>query len=577
MSAWRPSAISWRAVGLALVVIALAIPVNLGFNQMPAPGQWNQLGGLLAWGLFIAVLGGAWPRGAPIKGLTLAITLMASGVVASSSFFGLPGQMAAPALAMLLAALTLMASGAACARSARREWGFALFCSAWLFAGVVAALVAIIQLFFPELTSDPWIVPTNQPGRAIGNLRQPNHLAAVLLWSIAALLGLASMRKTSAGVVVGAAAMLVLLVTGIVSSSSRTGLLGILILAGWGLLDRRLAFAVRPLAIALPMIYGVAWAGVSAWSDAAGLVFAGDLRLQAADLSSSRFALWSNSLELIRQQPWSGVGFGNFNLAWMLTPMPGRPQHLFDQSHSLPLQLLVEFGVVLGTLILGLLLASLYRLGRRWAAASSAARAATVMILIVGAHSLLEYPLWYSYFLLPTAWALGFALSEQSRPAAAAAAEPTQFNWVFPVAGLLMVAAGVAAGVDYRRVTPIFAPSATSANWHQRVSEGREALLFSHFADYAAVVSRFQPDRRAASFEKPVHYLLDAYLLEAWTLVLGVDGRLDEARHLAARMREFDEVAKGRFFAACRWRQSALPVQCVAPAREVPWTEYLSR
>ena len=29
-----------------------------------------------------------------------------------------------------------------------------------------------------------------------------------------------------------------------------------------------------------------------------------------------------------------------------------------------------------------------------------------MMVLLVGLHSLLEYPLWYAYFLLPAAWAL---------------------------------------------------------------------------------------------------------------------------------------------------------------------------
>ena len=34
------------------------------------------------------------------------------------------------------------------------------------------------------------------------------------------------------------------------------------------------------------------------------------------------------------------------------------------------------------------------------------------MVLMVTLHSLLEYPLWYSYFLLPTAFAFGLCLAE---------------------------------------------------------------------------------------------------------------------------------------------------------------------
>ncbi len=31
-----------------------------------------------------------------------------------------------------------------------------------------------------------------------------------------------------------------------------------------------------------------------------------------------------------------------------------------------------------------------------------------MLVLMIGLHSLLEYPLWYAYFLLPTAFAWGY-------------------------------------------------------------------------------------------------------------------------------------------------------------------------
>ena len=38
---------------------------------------------------------------------------------------------------------------------------------------------------------------------------------------------------------------------------------------------------------------------------------------------------------------------------------------------------------------------------------SQGERAAFVIVFLVAVHSMLEYPLWYSYFLLPTAFAFG--------------------------------------------------------------------------------------------------------------------------------------------------------------------------
>ena len=47
-------------------------------------------------------------------------------------------------------------------------------------------------------------------------------------------------------------------------------------------------------------------------------------------------------------------------------------------------------------------------------------RAALVMVLMISLHSLLEYPLWYAYFLLPAAFAFGLCLGGVRLPAAAA-------------------------------------------------------------------------------------------------------------------------------------------------------------
>ena len=44
------------------------------------------------------------------------------------------------------------------------------------------------------------------------------------------------------------------------------------------------------------------------------------------------------------------------------------------------------------------------------------AGAAAVMVAAAGLHSLLEYPLWYAYFLLPTAFAFGLGLSTRAEP-----------------------------------------------------------------------------------------------------------------------------------------------------------------
>ena len=121
--------------------------------------------------------------------------------------------------------------------------------------------------------------------------------------------------------------------------------------AAWGSLDRRLSRETRVALVVSPLVFSMLWFGLSAWAHATGHLFGGEGRLAFAgggDISSSRFAIWSNTLAMIAREPWVGVGFGEFNFAWTLTAFPDRPTAFFDHTHNLPLQLLVEMGVPLG-------------------------------------------------------------------------------------------------------------------------------------------------------------------------------------------------------------------------------------
>jgi O-antigen ligase len=241
-------------------------------------------------------------------------------------------------------------------------------------------------------------------GRAVGNLRQPNHLSSLLLWAAIAVVPLLELRRLRLG---AALALFALMIFAVVLTASRTGVLGVGLLTLGGLLDLRLSRPARTLLLSSPLLYALAWAGLAAWAEFGHHAFGGEARLAEADLSGSRFGIWANTLELIRAQPWTGVGFGEFNLAWTLTPFPGRPTAFFDHTHNLPLQLAVECGVPLALAVTALLLAALWRIWRlsqvEDAAAALCVRSALLMLVLIVLHSQLEYPLWYAYFLLPTA------------------------------------------------------------------------------------------------------------------------------------------------------------------------------
>ena len=66
------------------------------------------------------------------------------------------------------------------------------------------------------------------------------------------------------------------------------------LLAGWGLIDRRLPGRVRVVLIGGLAVYALAWVGLSAWADQGGEFFGRsvvDKTLQG-DASSSRGGIW---------------------------------------------------------------------------------------------------------------------------------------------------------------------------------------------------------------------------------------------------------------------------------------------
>jgi O-antigen ligase len=573
-----PTPAALRVLTLALT-LAVCAPTLLSYNVSPSPTFLNQALSVGLWALVLVVARPALPAfGAGLAPLLAGLAVVAVAVLWSWGPGALPASLALSAL-VLLAAAALVMCGAAGARRRFDATGlFAAWCVALLITALVNAAVAAVQVFAPDVPDGKWLAISGIPGRAVGNLRQPNHLSSVLLWGAVALVALSALRRVRLG---SALAMLAVLMLAVVLTASRTGLVSVALLALWGLLDRRLPKPTRALLLAAPLLYALAWAGMSGWSSLAQHEFGGAQRLAETDISGSRFGIWANTLALIRANPWAGVGFGEFNMAWTLTPFPGRPTAFFDHTHNLPLQLAVELGLPLAALVMALLLWALGWAAWRGVAAGTGAgdegiaqRSAVMLVLMIGLHSLLEYPLWYAYFLLPAAWSWGFALGGPRAPRAPA---PGRASAVLTAGALAMALATPLSVWDYRRVVAIFYAQPDATTLEQRIAIGQRSVLFAHHADYAALTANLGSPDAGKSFERASHHLLDTRLMLAWARSLHARGETDAARFIAARLREFNRPESASFFEPCAslLPASEKPFQCSPPQRAWAWRDFL--
>lgn len=224
---------------------------------------------------------------------------------------------------------------------------------------------------------------------------------------------------------------------------------------------------------------------------------------EGLDICESRLVLWRNVLELSLQRPWTGWGFGELDYAMATQPLSGtRFCGIVAHAHNLPLQLIVEWGwpMALGWMAL----ASVWLWRRRPRPfASPSVRFGWALLLPLGVHSLLEFPLWYGPFQMTLGLALGFA-------SGSGASTPARKS----IAGGLVLAISLTAGaawgaLDYVRVSQLYLPA------HLRLMAGQQHPLlgvehvfwFRNAVDFARLMSPgLTPEAQKQLALRLVHY-----------------------------------------------------------------------
>ncbi len=585
------------SLGWALAVLALVAPTLIAAHDPPSVTFYNQAAAALGWGLWMAWVGHAAPvvqtpwRSPGRMGL-LAVSLVLLLQAAQAWWAGATSPVplglclmgGGLALGALLALHGGWRSGVA---NAQGDGTLAtLYFGGLALAGAIGLGLSLLQVFHPVWADGTFIAIPTMPGRAVANLRQPNHLSTLLVFACAAAAWLGAQgREHQRLAVLGILGFIV----AIVLTASRTGMVGMLFLTLWGVLDRQLPRALRWTLIGAPLVYGLTWGGMWLWSHAdASVTFAAEARLHDhSDISSSRFKIWANVLELIRQQPWLGVGYGQFNFAWSMTPFPGRPVAFFDHTHNIILQWAVEFGLPLAVLMTGLCTWAFWRMVRPWkkdgvanlpvSEQGSALRhhtvgACAVIVAIAGLHSLLEYPLWYGYFLWPTAFAFGLGLSARAWGQPRAGANRA---WL---PGVVMAVLSVWCVIDYMAVSNIYAPRPGAGPLEQRIALGKRMTWWGYQADYALVngPDEDEPSLPPEMFRRTVHNLMDARLMMAYARSLAEHGQVDKARYVAQRLYEFKNSMAKPWVALCKAPPEVgepTPFQCEKPVQAYTWRD----
>lgn len=404
------------AAGLAALLV---VPYLLPFSSLPVTTFYQEWVAMaLGCATFVASL---WPaRGeslnvprSVILPTGLCLLLLVQALLGRFEYW----QVAMLGVFYLLWSIAMLCSGAALERRLGADRFYPLAAWALCAGSLTSAMIGLLQL--AHWQAGGLVMPMVGP-RVHANLAQPNHFAAYTSLGLFSLCYLYAGRRINLLLALAAAALLLLAADLSGSRSIWAYLCAATLIALWTHWRARTA-QTRMLVNAVVAVFAgmvlvsMLTIGLSELSalpgDSLQRLHSGSERL-LGDVSGSshRRDIWSAAWHMFERAPLAGVGFAGFAYRYFLwrgqSPQE-LPEEIVDHAHNVVLQMLAEFGLPGGILLIVT--------GLAWYAVMLRSRASArqwwtlTLVSVIGLHSLVEYPLWYAYFLGPLALLVGAA------------------------------------------------------------------------------------------------------------------------------------------------------------------------
>lgn len=403
-------------LGLICIALLCVVPFLQPWHRYPLTGFYSEwLAFVLGLGVMAPLLerrswqtaGVPWLALAPFA---LAFLLVVHGALDWSPYFG---QALTGALYLIWAGMLVIAARAL-AQACGPATVYAALAAGLAAGGLLSVLAGVIQHFNLVTPLNAFIA---RPGSAaiFGNLGQANHFATHATLGLLSLTYLyaAGRVPVAAGVVATVPMLFVLGLSG--SRSVLLYLVAAFALAAWlrkadeGPSARRLFMATGAFIIAYYVMQLLVDAGWFRVADRDSIT-AVERLFSGATSVTERFSLWRAAWAMTLEHPLAGVGWGGFSMQYFnyITALDTAGLYqLYHHAHNIALHLLAETGVPGALLVV---VPAVVWLQNVWTGVRGAAQWwLLALAAVLGLHSLLEFPLWYAYFLGPAALLLGAA------------------------------------------------------------------------------------------------------------------------------------------------------------------------
>ena len=282
----------------------------------------------------------------------------------------------------------------------------------FIISGILSSILAIFQWL--QIDSNPYFIIqlSGRGNRMVANIGQPNQLATLLLLSVISCFYFFESNKINKYLI---CIITVLCVFSIVLTQSRTAWIVALCIAIYYIYSKRdfcfkisgshffswIAFFFA-LTLSLPIINKLL-------SKYFNVVFT-DTMLERISSGYLRFNIWEQMFHALMLKPWIGYGWFQTSSAQYAVIDHIHGVEWTTSAHNILLDILVWNGVILGLIII--IYIFYYFIKPIFKVKSRDCIFASMMIITIGTHAMLEYPIFYTYFLLPLGLCIGVTLSE---------------------------------------------------------------------------------------------------------------------------------------------------------------------
>lgn len=524
----------------------------------PFRTYYNEI--MLVIGVLVGFAALSWQRGVkivlpPIASLPLALLLLIGlqwslGMIAIQAVYFPAMVLLLTFLAIVLGATWVHGETAAQSHSLREA-----VCLMWAASHVLAALLSVVLqgVQIAGLNLTPFVMymsrDATQYMRPFANVAQPNQLALLLCFGLAGLWWLLQKRSLS---------------------NALAWVLGLVLIWGLALTQSRIAWIILPL-FALLSLSGVcgerrlAWYGVfSLLATYIALVWfmpnvAQTIGFSSGDIGSriggrsERTVLLQHAWEMAKQHPWLGGGWFSFGEQQVQIASQFTSSTYAEHAHNIVLNFLAEVGFPFTIVFFGCLLFWVWRTFlKRWAIRNPEFGFVFLCLIAVGVHSLVEFPLWYAYVLLPIALLMGASYVPQAheKPVQIVAGRLVPFG--VGAIGLLLL---VLVSWDYQRVINGFIAYRTAPNSslvRQEAIRMPSATLLPDFFDYfklQQVVPREQMSAQDIAFVERMHYRFGfMHILNKMAEIYVLNGAPEKALHTMNTLQRLHPGAYPEYF-----------------------------